>query len=196
MYRPVDGRTRVLLLAVVVACASAFTAERAVALLTGTSAIPSNSLTTGEIRLGASPTTAVLTASNMIPGDSTTGPITVSNTGSNPVRYAVISTTTENALAGALRLSIKTGVGTCTNDGFGQSGTLLGGPVTFGSTTGVNVLGDPAQGQHAGDRTLAGGASEVLCLQATLPLSAAGTGQGVTTTATLTFDAEQTVNNP
>jgi hypothetical protein len=186
----------VLPLALVLACVLAFTAEKAVALLTNSTMVGSNSFTTGEIRIGASPASAALTATNLIPGTSTTAPITVSNPGTNPVRYAMTSTTTENVLAGLLRITVKTGVTACTNAGFDATGTVLAGPVVFGSTTGVNILGNPAQGQHAGDRTLAGGASEVLCLQATLPLSPSGTGQGVTTTATLTVDAEQTVNNP
>ena len=57
------------------------------------------------------------------------------------------------------------------------------------------MIGNIAQGAQAGDRTLAPGGSEVICVNVTLPLAATA-GQGVTTTATLTFDAEQTVNNP
>ena len=51
-------------------------------------------------------------------------------------------------------------------------------------------------GAQAGDRTLAGAASEVLCFQAALPSATTSTYQGATTTATFTFSAEQTQNNP
>jgi hypothetical protein len=58
------------------------------------------------------------------------------------------------------------------------------------------ALGNPSQGAQTGDRTLAGGASEVLCFRVSLPLSAGNTLQGATSDATFTFDAEQTANNP
>ena len=44
--------------------------------------------------------------------------------------------------------------------------------------------------------SLASAANEVLCFNVSLPLSASSTLQGLTSTATLAFAAEQTVNNP
>jgi hypothetical protein len=75
----------------------------------------------------------------------------------------------------------------CTNFNGTQlySGTLAGG-----------AIGDSTVGFQTGDRTLAGAASEILCFQATLPLATTITFQGATTTATFTFNAEQTANNP
>ena len=58
------------------------------------------------------------------------------------------------------------------------------------------ALGDPTVGAQAGDRTLAGLASEILCFQAALPAATGNAFQGATTTATFTFSAEQTANNP
>lgn len=66
----------------------------------------------------------------------------------------------------------------------------------LGSTAGTKVLGDAATGAQAGDRTLASGANEVLCLQVSLPIATGNTYSNRTTTAVLRFDAEQTVNNP
>lgn len=66
---------------------------------------------------------------------------------------------------------------------------------TVGATT-TNIVGDPTQGAQAGDRVLAGGASETLCFKATLPLGTPNTYQGATTNITFTFNAEQTANNP
>jgi hypothetical protein len=96
----------------------------------------------------------------MAPGDEVTNPITVTNGGSLELRYAVTSTTTENTLAGQLDLTIKTGVTTCTNGGFGASG------------------------------------NETLCFNVELPASTGDTFQGLNTTATFAFQAEQTSSNP
>jgi hypothetical protein len=120
----------------------------------------------------------------------------VSNAGTLQLRYAVTSTTTENALAAQLDLTVKTGVTTCTNGGFATDGTVVYGPGDLGSTTGVNLIGDPGTGAQAGDRTLNAGANEVLCFRVSLPLATGNSFQGLTTTATVAFVAEQTANNP
>ena len=120
----------------------------------------------------------------------------MTNAGGGQLRYAVTSTTTEDTLAAQLDLTIKSGVTTCTNGGFGASGSVLYGPADLGSTGGINVIGDSAQGAQAGDRTLNAAASEVLCFQVSLPLSTGDAYQSLTTTATFAFNAEQTANNP
>src|SRR6476659_9170268 len=86
---------------------------------------------TGTIDVNTSP--AVLTAiSNMLPGDTATQVLTVTNAGSGDLRYAMsVAATTLNGA------------------GFGSS----------------------AQGAQAGDRNIAAGSSEVLCLRVSLPLS-------------------------
>jgi len=66
----------------------------------------------------------------------------------------------------------------------------------LGSTTGTNVIGNPAQGAQTGDRTLAASANEILCFNVKLPASTGSSYQGLSTTATLAFQAEQTSNNP
>ena len=131
----------------------------------------------------------------MMPGDKVTNPITVSNSGAAQLRYAIKSTTTENTAAAQLDMTTKTGVTTCTNAGFGASGTAIYGPADLGSSAGLNVVGDPAQGAQAGDRTLAASASEILCIQVELPLGSGDAFQGLATTATLDFISEQTANN-
>jgi hypothetical protein len=131
----------------------------------------------------------------MAPGDQVTAPITVTNAGSLSLRYAITSTTTENTLAGQLGLTIKSGVTTCTNAGFASSGAVLYGSAALGNTTPINVVGDPTQGSQAGDRTLASG-SETLCFSVSLPLATGNTFQGLTSTATFSFQGEQTQSNP
>jgi hypothetical protein len=166
------------------------------AIFTSTTSVGSNAFTTGTVALSTSPASALVTFSNMAPGDQVTAPITVSNDGTLDLRYAVTSTTTENVLASQLVLEIKTGVSACTDVGFSADGTTVYGPDVLGNTTPVDAIGDPTQGGQAGDRTLAAGADEDLCFNVSLPLSTGNTFQGLTSTATFTFDGEQTVNNP
>ena len=173
------------------------------AVFTDSETVDSNTFSTGSVDISTSPTTALVTFSDMAPGDQVTNPITVTNDGSLELRYAVTSTTTEDVLAAQLDLTIKTGVTTCTNAGFDtdgaviyDSGTGLAGDL--GSAAGINVIGDPTQGADAGDSTLpaTGADNEDLCFNVELPLSTGDAFQGLTTTATFNFQAEQTINNP
>jgi hypothetical protein len=118
----------------------------------------------------------------------------VNNDGSLQLRYSGVSVTTEDVLAAQLDLTIKSGVTTCTNAGFGASGTVVYATGDLGSVAGTALFGSPTQGAQAGDRVLNAGVSEVLCFNVTLPL--ATVPAATTTTATFTFDAEQTANNP
>jgi predicted ribosomally synthesized peptide with SipW-like signal peptide len=165
------------------------------AVFTDTATVDDNTFTTGEVDISVSPATAAIGMTGMTPGDQVTAPLTVTNAGTIELRYAVTSTTTENVLAAELDLTIKSDVATCDNANFDATGTPLYGPADLGSTTGINVVGDPAQGAQAGDRTLTAAADEVLCFQVELPV-AATTGEGLTTTATFDFAAEQTATNP
>jgi hypothetical protein len=158
--------------------------------------IGANQFVTGTVDISVSPASAVLTAAGMVPGDTVTAPVTVTNSAGQPLRYAIVATTTENVLAAQLDLTVKSGVAACTNAGFGSTGAVLVGPADVGSTTGRAVLGSVATGGQGGDRTLAGGAAETLCLQVSLPATTSNAYQSVSTTATLTFAAEQTANNP
>ena len=165
------------------------------ALFNDTQSVGANTFSTGTVDISTTPTSAVVTFSDMAPGDKVTNSITASNDGSLQLRYAIKSTTTESVLAAALDMTIKTGVSTCTNGGFGVDGTVISGPADLGSTGGLNVVGDPASGADTGDRTLNASANEVLCVQVELPLAAANTAQGLTSTAILDFIADQTKNN-
>ena len=154
-----------------------------------------NTFATGNVDINTSPASAFITFSDMAPGDKVTQPLTVSNAGSLDLRYAVTSTTTEDTLAAQLDLTVKSGVTTCTNAGFGVDGTILYPAADLGSVAGTAIFGSPAQGSQAGDRTVVAAASEVLCFQVELPLSTGNAYESLTTTATFTFDAEQTKNN-
>jgi len=187
---------KVLATLVVVSLLASFAVFGSFAIFTDTQSVPNNTFSTGTLDISTNPTTALVTFSGMAPADQVTNPITVTNSGSLQLRYAVTSTTTENVLAGQLDLTIKTGVTTCTNAGFDTDGTVIYGPGDLGSTAGTNVIGDPTQGADTGDRTLNASANEVLCFNVELPSSTGNTYQGLTTTATLNFQAEQTSSNP
>jgi hypothetical protein len=128
----------------------------------------------------------------MAPGEKVTSPVTVTNAGTLQLRYAISTTIAgSTVLSDGLTLRIKSGVTTCTNAGFGTDGTSL-----YGGTLTVGAVGNPAQGAHAGDRSLNGAANEVLCFQVELPTNAANNLQSLSSTATFAFAAEQTANNP
>jgi hypothetical protein len=166
------------------------------ALYTETVSPGSNTFTIGTLDITSVPTTAAITASNMVNGSKSTATLQVNNAGSLTMRYAIKSTTTENVLAAELDLTIKSGVATCDNDSFGASGSVLYGPAALGSTAGLNVVGNPAQGVDANDRQLSASTNEVLCLQVLMPATSGSSFQGLTTTATIALIAEQTANNP
>jgi hypothetical protein len=131
----------------------------------------------------------------MVPGDSVTQPVTISNVGSVNFRYSMTSVATNpdgRALKDELVFTIKTA------DAGGGCSSFTGTTVYTGdldSTTG-KIIGDPATGAQPGDRTINSPLAETLCFRGTLPTSAGNVYQSATTTATFTFDAEQVANNP
>jgi hypothetical protein len=139
----------------------------------------------GTIDINSNPTVA-FTVSGMVPGDTDTQAMTISNDGTASLRYA-LTTAASNTLGDTLTLTVKTlGTSCAAFDG----ATVLAATALDGAT-----IGSPTQGPDAGDRTLAAAASEVLCFRVTLPIGADDTLQGATSSATFTFDAEQTANN-
>ncbi len=192
-----QGKTRKLTTTIVVlALLVSVLSVGVLAVFTDSTSVGANTFATGDVDLSTSPTSALVTFSAMLPGDQVTAPITVTNDGSADLRYAITSTTTENTLAAQLDLTVKSGVATCTNAGFGASGTVLYGPADVGNTTAVNLVGNPTQGAQAGDRAVAAGANETLCFNVSLPLSTGNAFASLSSTATFTFQAEQTQNNP
>ena len=187
---------KLLILAVGLAIVGGFVGSRGLAVFTSTASVGSNTFTTGTVSLTTSPTTALVTFIGMAPGDQVTAPLTVTNAGTLALRYAITSTTTENVLATQLALTIKSGVTTCTNASYAATGIVLYNAAALGNTTPMNAVGDPTQGSQAGDRTLAAAANESLCFNVTLPLASGNAYQGLTTTATFSFQGEQTQSNP
>jgi hypothetical protein len=189
------------LLLTIIACL-AFTggiAGSALAVMTSTATVSNNAFTSGSVTLTTDhPATAIVSFSGMMPGDSVgANPLVLTNGGSAQLRYAVASTATNTDTLGlkdALTLTIKTIDVTTPGvpcDNFDGTQLYTG---DLDSTAG-KLVGDSAQGAQAGDRTLAASASETLCFKVSFALSATGPASAATT-ATFTFNAEQTVNNP
>ena len=162
-------------------------------LLTSSTSVPENTFTNGTLILGVNPTSTLVTFANMAPGDQVTQPLAVTNHGTLELRYAITSNSTNEDtkdLAAVMQLQIKADVTDCTNMGLGSSGSAL-----YSGTVNAASVGDPTQGPQPGDRTLAAGASEVLCFNASLPLTTTNAYTQATTTTTFNFLAEQTANN-
>ena len=156
------------------------------AVFTDTENVGANTFTAGTVDISTSPGSAVVTFPTMAPGDESVGELTVTNAGSLELRYDVTATTSENTFAANLDMTIKTGVTTCTSGGFGTDGSVVYGAADLGSTSGIEVISN---------RVLAGGASEELCIKVALPIGIGNAAQGLTTTASFNFAAEQTANN-
>jgi hypothetical protein len=169
----------------------------AVAVLTDQDAVGANTFTASTIALTANPSSAVITFSGILPAGSVTSSLVVSNTGGAALRYAISSSATNadgKGLKEQLGLTVKTiDVTTPATPCDNFDGTqLYSGDLD--STSG-KIVGDNTQGAQAGDRSLAASASEILCFRASLPGSTGNAFTSATTTATFTFDAEQTANN-
>lgn len=168
------------------------------ALFADSDSLGGNTLTSGTVQIGTNPGSAAFTANNMAPGDEVFGNVTVENNGSLRLRYAMsaqASNVDALGLRSQLRISVFSGVGqvACAAGNVG-AGTLEGGPATLG--TPQQLFGDPAPGAHTGDRVVNASATEDLCVRVALPLTTDSTYAGANTEITLTFDAEQTANNP
>ncbi len=173
------------------------------ALFTDTETIGANTFSTGTIDLTVAPTSALVTFSNMMPGDTVTNPLVVGNAGSESLRYAVSSVATNadaKGLKDQLVLTVKTVDATtpvtpCNE--FDGAFTLYTGDLdaVTGKILGDSVAGQTGVANTGGDRTLASSTNETLCFRVNLPTATGNSFQGAATTATFTFDAEQTDNN-
>jgi hypothetical protein len=196
MLRRNDTRLAASVL-LVLALALAWTHDT-LAVFTDQDTVGSNTFSTITISLTTSPTSAVVSYSNMRPGDSVTNSMVVTNAGNDQLRYAISSSATNTDgkdLKDQLVLTIKTVDVTTPGtpcDNFDGTQLYTG---DLDSTAG-KLVGDNTQGSQAGDRTLNASANETLCFRASLPLTTGNTYQNATTTATFTFDSEQTANNP
>lgn len=169
------------------------------AFFTDTASIDNNDFAFGTLDLATTPTgsTPLFSLPAASPGEQWTGPLLVNNSGTMDLRYALETVVAGSDLLGqGLDLIIKSGVTTCTDAGFGGSGSVLYNG-DLGVAAGRQVLGDKAQGAQAGDRVLSAGSNETLCVQVAAPLTLdEATYGGLSTNTSIQFFAEQTQNNP
>lgn len=179
---------------------SATGATMSLAQFTSQASVGGNAFTAGTIVLTTNPTTALLTANPIMPGDTVNGSLVVTNGGTGDLRYAISAdSTTTLALNTVILITIKTADtagGTTCNAWTGT--TIFGGAggAAISNAAMAAIVGNPAQGPDAGDRTLLAGNHETLCFRAVLPLATLNAFQAGTATYTFQFDAEQTKNNP
>jgi hypothetical protein len=194
--RCVDGRRVAASVLLVLVLVTAWTRDT-LAVFTDQDTNGSNAFTTSTIQLSINPASSVISYSGMLPGDSVTNSMVVTNSGNALLRYAISSSATNTDTKGLkdqLVLTIKTIDVTTPGtpcDNFDGTQLYTG---DLDSTAG-KVVGDGSQGSHAGDRTLNASTSETLCFRASLPPSTSNAYQGATTNGTFTFDSEQTANN-
>ena len=182
----------ILTLVGVIGISTAFVVTDTLAVYTDQETNSANAFDTGSVDLADAPDSAVVTFTNMAPGNSVIQPLTVTNSGSLDLRYAMTATVT-NADGKSLRDQLVLTVRTQTaNPCSSEDGTVLYGPAVLSA----GAFGDSTQGAQAGDRTLLIGASESLCFKVELPAASANSFQSAAATVTFTFDAEQTTNNP
>lgn len=139
-----------------------------------------------DLKVNGADTLTTFTAmniTNMVPGNSVAGVLTVSNAGTFPLTYYVDASATSDL--GAALVATVTGAASVT--GSAPAATCGGATLSPSGTTFATSL----VGSSGSPRTLAVGASETLCFQATLPLDADSSLQGMTSALTFTFHASQ-----
>jgi len=195
-------RKRILLtLGAALAVASIGIGAVSMAVFTDTETVDAT-FTSGTIILDATKIDALNLSlgANWVPGDSVTGSVDVENDGTNELRYSLDTSSTDGsspagaAFYTALTVEVRTVDATtplikC--DDF--DGTVLQAVEFLGAS---NVMfGSVSPTVGTGDRIVAAGATDVLCIQVSLPSVTDETFQGATSVATFTFNAEQTANN-
>lgn len=155
---------------------------------TDSATVSGTSISTGTIDLhangGESDTGyTTMNITGMVPGNTTAGVVTVSNSGTAPLKYYVDASTSNGDGKGlGAALTAKVTADTATTGSVPSktcAGTALSGAGTTFTTGLLGSAGSP--------RLLAAGASETLCIQATLPTTAGTSVQGATTNITFTF---------
>lgn len=175
------------------------------ALFTDTDQVSNSDFTTGTVTIRPTmSSTHELGAGNMAPGDVEFGTVPVANTGSLELRYSVSvqgtnTTTTPPTpapdLSGQFQLAVYANVPETSCDAAGVASltpiaTMSGVPTTL-----TPLVGSSDVGADTGDRVLASGDSETLCVSVGLPTGTGDGFQNTSATIDLTFNAEQTVNN-
>jgi len=149
-----------------IALVSALVGGATFAVFTDNDSNTGNTFSTGTVDINAAPQTAVLTVSNIAPGDFGTADITITNDGSLDLKYNITEALTGDLVQGTNGLQVSYSIG----------GVAISDLTVW--------------------RNLASGASEVLTVAWSLPTAADDSYQGTSAALDLTFNAEQLRNNP
>lgn len=131
-----------------------------------------NRLSSATVEVEIGPASVALSGENLAPGDRVVGSIQVVNSGTLPVRYALISEASADPLSSWLTWDVWAGssAATCGTDQVPDDGLANGLALASADASVVPVLGDVAIGLDPGDRTLDPGAAETLCVAVQLDL--------------------------
>lgn len=132
----------------------------------------------------------LLQVSGMLPGDEHHGELAVANVGSDPLRYAMLSSvhgSDRRGLAAVLRATIRAE---------GQGCSAFDGALLFDGPLVGSGFGDATSGPHRGDRLLAAGERELICVRVWLPGDAGNRYQRSTTATSFTIVAEHAAGVP
>ena len=184
-------RRLVLTGVLIVGVVSGFVEHGTAAYFTSAASSSGNQFVTGSVTITASNTAGdSLSVSNLVPSDTLVAQLTVNNSGTLDLRYAMTTNTSgDTALINALLLTVRTKTSNACSS---LDGAVLYGPGNLLSGT----MGDPTVGTQTGDRTLAAGANERLCFAVSLPTSGSTSLQGLSMTALFSFQAEQQAGIP
>lgn len=196
-----ERRRRLITTTAIVGLAFVGIGQLATGALFEDSATAAVSYASGNVAIQANGSSSISlpAAANLAPGDTVYRAITVANTGSLDLRYAISGQTTSETknLSSVLSYDIYVGVpsGPCSLGNMGGAPTIAANK-TIG-TASTALVGNKANGFNAGDRPLTSGpgGSEDLCVAMTLPLATTSAFASASANVTLTFDAEQTKNN-
>lgn len=124
---------------------------------------------------------SAMNITNMVPGNSVAGVLTVKNAGTAPLKYYVdaLASPDLKGLGAALAVRVTDGAVTGSLPSRTCTGNVLASATGFGS----NMLGSAASGRLLA----ANGGSETICIEATLPANASSSLQGATTDVKFTF---------
>lgn len=144
-----------------------------------------NSLGAATVEVAVGNGVVDLWAANVAPGDEVGGQVEIRNVGDLPIRYAVLASTGDGQLSEWVSWDAWID-STCRPERAGDVGRR---DFTIGSEL-EPVIGDAATGTQSGDRALAVGQAETLCLLARLPIQAPNEVQGRTMELSITIAAE------
>jgi hypothetical protein len=208
-------KKKALLSVLILAVLSTFLTVGTFALFTASTASPNNLFATGTVSLSNSNSAgATATLSNMLPGDSASGLVTVSNNGTEDVTSYALATSVSggtNVLTTDATNGLQLWVARCSQawtgsgasatcggtqtDAVGSSASPVaitsGSPFSLGSALCTSNAAVTAAIRTARGTTCSQTGSDYLKVRVSLPSSAGNTFQGLSTTLTFTFQGSQ-----